>query len=110
MKEEKLYITILAGGLGKRMNSTIPKVLHEVDKKPMLVRIINEVLLLNPFKIILIVGEFKNIIEATLKKYINIDYIEFVLQKIPLGTGNAVLYSLEYLPENGINLIIKQHC
>ena len=27
----KLIVTILAGGLGKRMQSTLPKVLHRVD-------------------------------------------------------------------------------
>ena len=38
----KLTITILAGGLGKRMQSSLPKVLHKIHGKPMLVRIIEE--------------------------------------------------------------------
>lgn len=30
-----LYVLILAGGLGKRMKSTLPKVLHKLLDKPM---------------------------------------------------------------------------
>ena len=33
----------MAGGLGKRMKSTLPKVLHPVNGIPMLVRVINGV-------------------------------------------------------------------
>ena len=35
-----LIIIIMAGGLGKRMKSDIPKVLHKVGDEPMLVKII----------------------------------------------------------------------
>ena len=37
-----LYVSIMAGGLGKRMKSELPKVLHKVKNTPMLVRVINE--------------------------------------------------------------------
>ena len=37
----------VAGGLGKRMNSDLPKVLHNVGEVPMLVRVINQVKKLN---------------------------------------------------------------
>ena len=33
-------VIIMAGGLGKRMESTLPKVLHKVLDKPMLVHVI----------------------------------------------------------------------
>ena len=33
-------IIIMAGGLGKRMESTLPKVLHKVLDKPMLVMLL----------------------------------------------------------------------
>ena len=41
-------VFIMAGGLGKRMSSNIPKVLHEIQNKPMLVHVIeNSYKLLN---------------------------------------------------------------
>ena len=43
-----LTVTIMAAGEGKRMNSNIPKVLHLFHNIPMLVRIINVSLKLNP--------------------------------------------------------------
>lgn len=108
MKETKLFITILAGGLGKRMNSMLPKILHEVNNKPMLVKIIEEVVELNPEKIIIIVGQYKELIKSTLDKYIDSNYIEYIIQEKPLGTGNAVYHSLDYLKSKcGINLILN---
>ena len=40
--QKNLLITILAGGEGKRMNSTLPKVLVEFNKKPMLIGILEQ--------------------------------------------------------------------
>ena len=54
---EDLIVIIMAGGLGKRMNSDLPKVLHELDNKPMLVRVLENSFLLNPKKIFLVVGK-----------------------------------------------------
>uniref|UniRef100_A0A6C0E2B0 UDP-N-acetylglucosamine diphosphorylase n=1 Tax=viral metagenome TaxID=1070528 RepID=A0A6C0E2B0_9ZZZZ len=87
---KKLVIIIMAGGLGKRMNSHLPKVLHNIGGKPMLVHIINQTFLLNPVKIFIVVGKFRGIIEETLSKHVNLDNIEFVLQEQALGTGHAI--------------------
>ena len=83
-------IIIMAGGLGKRMNSNIPKVLHCLDNKPMLVKIIETSLLLKPKKIMIVVGKYKEIIIETIKKYISLDYLEFVDQFEAKGTGHAI--------------------
>jgi UDP-N-acetylglucosamine diphosphorylase/glucosamine-1-phosphate N-acetyltransferase len=89
---KNLIVIIMAGGLGKRMNSDLPKVLHCVKGKPMLVRVIEQALLLHPNEILIVVGKYKNIIIDTLSKYINIDThkIQFVYQAEPLGTGHAI--------------------
>ena len=55
-----LVVTILAGGLGKRMKSDLPKVLHLFKEKPMLVHIIDQSFKLKPNKIIIITGKFKD--------------------------------------------------
>ena len=80
---EKVNIIIMAGGLGKRMNSTLPKVLHKVNNKPMIVRVINTVLELNVNKIFIVVGSFREEIQNTIEQYINSidnEKIEYILQ------------------------------
>jgi UDP-N-acetylglucosamine diphosphorylase/glucosamine-1-phosphate N-acetyltransferase len=86
----ELIIVILAGGLGKRMNSEIPKVLHLIGGEPMLVKIVKESQKLQPEKILIVVGKYYKLIKETLEKYIALDRIEFVFQETPLGTGDAL--------------------
>ncbi len=86
----KNVIIIMAGGLGKRMNSDLPKVLHKINGKPLLLNVVQEAMLLNPIKILIVVGKYKNIIETTLREYISLDKIEFIIQPEALGTGHAI--------------------
>jgi len=85
-----LYVTILAGGLGKRMNSDLPKVLHTVHKIPMIIHIIWTCLKLNPVKIIIVVGAYYHIIRGEIEMYIKSDKITYCIQEEALGTGDAV--------------------
>lgn len=94
----RLTVCILAGGLGKRMKSNLPKVCHLFKNKPMIVHVINNALELKPEKIIIITGKYNEIIQETIKKYINIKLFNklcFVEQNEPLGTGHAVKCSLK---------------
>jgi bifunctional N-acetylglucosamine-1-phosphate-uridyltransferase/glucosamine-1-phosphate-acetyltransferase GlmU-like protein len=43
-----------------------------------------------PKRIIVITGKYDELIKSTLSKYINIENIQFVIQKQPLGTGDAI--------------------
>jgi UDP-N-acetylglucosamine diphosphorylase/glucosamine-1-phosphate N-acetyltransferase len=95
-----LIITIMAGGLGKRMNSALPKVLHLIKNKPMLALVVEQALLLHPFKILIIVGKYKNIIVETLSKFMDITNIIFVDQPDPQGTGHAIQCCLPFITEN----------
>jgi len=90
-------VVIMAGGMGKRMGSSIPKVLHNIGNEPMLVKIIKEALKLNPIKILLVVGHYFELIKSTLKNFINLDYINFIIQSEPLGTGHAILCCIDNL-------------
>lgn len=84
-------IIIMAAGLGKRMNSDLPKVLHCINGVPMIVKIIREAFLLSPIRILVVVGKYRDIIESTIRDFIpeskNIDYI---IQDPALGTGHAI--------------------
>jgi len=110
---QNLIVTILAGGEGKRMNSNIPKVLHMFNEKPMLVKIIETVMLINPKKIIIITGKYNDLIQETIAKYINNteSLIKYIIQDKQLGTGHAIKcclpYYNEYYNENEKILILN---
>ena len=99
----KPIIFIMAGGLGKRMCSEIPKVLHLVQDKPMLVHVIENSWKLSPQKIIIIVGKYRTIIEQTLKDSLDsniFDNLKFAHQPEAKGTGNAILCGLNYISDS----------
>ena len=105
-----LVVTILAGGLGKRMKSDLPKVLHLFKEKPMLVHIIEQSLTLKPCKIIIITGKFNTIIQETLRNFFDekqFSQFIFVIQETPLGTGHAVSCCLSNYTKNEDVLILN---
>ena len=81
-----LAVVILAAGKGTRMNSKLPKVLHEINGKPMIEVVINTSQKLNPEKIIAIIGYKKELVENALKSY----EINFAVQLEQKGTAHAV--------------------
>jgi UDP-N-acetylglucosamine diphosphorylase/glucosamine-1-phosphate N-acetyltransferase len=86
----QLSVIILAGGLGKRMCSPLPKVLHKLMDKPMLVHVLENAMTLSPKIIYIVVGKYEAIIRETLEQYMSIDNIVFVNQPEALGTGHAI--------------------
>lgn len=100
-------IIIMAGGLGKRMKSDLPKVLHKINGKPLLLNVIQESMLLDPLKILIVVGYYRNVIEQTLSQYISLDNIDFIMQPEALGTGHAIqCCRAELLKYTDTNVII----
>lgn len=51
-----LNVVILAAGLGKRMQSDLPKVLHTLAGKPMLAHVLDSARQLEPARVIVVVG------------------------------------------------------
>lgn len=105
-----LNVIIMAGGLGKRMKSSIPKVLHIVDGLPMVVRVVKEALKLKPNKIMLVVGKYKDHIGVALANFNVLKYITFVNQEVALGTGHAIQCAykqLEKLSKNDKVLVLS---
>ena len=97
---------IMAGGMGKRMRSDVPKVLHKFAGEPMLVKIIKTALALHPIKIVIIVGIFRDIISETLKENLSEKDFSILLlvdQPNPQGTGHAMQCTLDVLSKTCYN-------
>lgn len=93
-KSMNFSVVILAAGLGTRMCSTLPKVLHPIAGTPLLERIIQTVNALAPKEVIVVYGyQGERLIDA-LKTYKN---LVFAHQKEQLGTGHAVLQAMPHL-------------
>lgn len=102
-----MIVIIMAGGLGKRMESDLPKVLHKVtDPKnklielPMIIHIIKTSIELSVDKIFIIVGKYKKIISDTINNYLGSiinNLIEYVDQEPAMGTAHAIKCSLPFI-------------
>ena len=97
--EKGLVAIIMAGGLGKRMNSDLPKVLHKIAGVPMICHILTKLTELSSVKpsVMIVVGKYKQIIEETINDFLQEKDLQFLIEKIqyidqiePMGTGHAI--------------------
>ena len=93
--QEDLAIVILAAGKGSRMKSDIPKVLHKVAGKSMVVHVIEAARFLTQNNIFLVVGHQAKLVEAEVSSRFSVNYVN---QTSLLGTGDAVKQVLPHLP------------
>ncbi|MDP3562313.1 MAG: bifunctional UDP-N-acetylglucosamine diphosphorylase/glucosamine-1-phosphate N-acetyltransferase GlmU [Legionellaceae bacterium] len=98
-----LHIIILAAGMGTRMHSDIPKVLHKIGGMPMFEHVIKTAMNLNPAMIHAIIGHQAEYI----KQVFNHLPINWVKQTEQLGTGHAVLQALPNIPTDATVLILS---
>lgn len=101
----RLSVVVLAAGLGTRMKSSIPKVLHEALGMPMLQHTLDAVKQLKPDSTIVVVGNGAEAVKECVKG----DGLTFVLQKQLLGTGNALLTAKKKL-KKGTVLVLNGDC
>lgn len=92
-----LNIVILAAGLGKRMQSDLPKVLHRIAGKPMLAHVLDNAGQLNPDRIVVVTGHGAEQVQAAFQERSD---IVFALQSPQHGTGHAVQQALPHLLED----------
>ncbi len=98
----KLNIVILAAGVGKRMQSSLPKVLHSLAGKSLLMHVIEAARALSPDKICIVYGHGGDIVPQTITD----DDLIWVKQVPQLGTGHALMQSLPQLDQDGITLVL----
>src|SRR3990167_11428000 len=101
-----LHIIILAAGLGKRMVSAKPKVLHELGGKPLLAHVITTAFSLNPEAVHVIYGHGGEQIIDTISKFLPSCPVNWINQLEQLGTGHAVMQALAHLPKDATVLIL----
>jgi len=90
---KNLITLILAAGLGKRMRSDLPKVIHKINGKELVKYVIAQAKETGSNEIWLIIGHKGEMVrEAT--KDLNVNY---VVQSEQLGTGHAVMQAEKVL-------------
>jgi bifunctional UDP-N-acetylglucosamine pyrophosphorylase/glucosamine-1-phosphate N-acetyltransferase len=87
-----LAVVILAAGLGTRMKSDVPKVLHEVCGRPMLAYVIDAALSVSPERLVVVTGPEQGAVGEILPTG-----CERAIQAERRGTGDAVRAGLEAL-------------
>ncbi len=96
-----LNVVVLAAGLGKRMRSALPKVLHPLAGRPVVSYVIDAARTLSPRAIAVVVGHGADAVRAA----VGAPDLTFVMQDVPRGTGDAVRVALDALPEDGATLV-----
>ena len=87
MNYNNLGIIILAAGKGTRMKSDIPKVLHKIADKSMVVHVIETARKITNDNIHVVVGYKAQDVQTEINKYFKVN---FAIQKQLIGTGDAV--------------------
>jgi UDP-N-acetylglucosamine diphosphorylase/glucosamine-1-phosphate N-acetyltransferase len=98
-------VLIMAGGLGKRMNSDLPKVLHELNGLPLIVHVVKSALQIDATSVIyIVVGKYRDQIEKVINEhFVKSEYIHYINQPEPLGTGHAIQCCLPTLQQYDLN-------
>ncbi len=97
-----MNIVILAAGQGKRMHSNLPKVLHPLAGRPLVLHVIETARSLTPRTLCLVYGHGGDAVRAAL----DAPDLTWVLQDPQLGTGHAVMQAVPRLAPGGTTLIL----
>ena len=81
-----LAAVILAAGQGTRMKSDLPKVLHPVAGKPMLIHVVQTARALESTPIVAVIGHGADLVQVALES----ENVTCALQAEQLGTGHAL--------------------
>jgi len=103
-----MNVVILAAGMGKRMQSALPKVLHPLAGKPLLRHVIDTARSLGPKKLCVIYGHggaaVPEMVSALAQETGSV--IETALQQPQLGTGHAVMQAVPQLDDADATLVL----
>lgn len=100
----KYKAIVLCGGLGKRMNSDIPKALHKIFDKCIAEYVVDSLMKAGIEDICMVVGHKSDMVKEYFKNYTNISY---ALQTELLGTGHAVMQATNFISPDSNVLVIN---
>ena len=101
-RPSSLSIAILAAGVGKRMRSGLPKVLHPLGGRPLLAHVLGTARKLAADRICVVYGHGG---DAVRQRFPDAD-LNWALQDPPLGTGHALAQALPQLAADGVTLVL----
>jgi len=93
MTNRKTAVVILAAGLGTRMKSNRPKVMHSLAGRPMIQHLLETVGALDPDEVVVVLGEQYGDVSEAVAPY------PAVTQEDRLGTAHAVLMARDHLAD-----------
>jgi bifunctional UDP-N-acetylglucosamine pyrophosphorylase/glucosamine-1-phosphate N-acetyltransferase len=103
-----MNVVILAAGMGKRMQSALPKVLHPLAGQPLLRHVIDTARSLQPKKLCVIYGHGGAAVPSAVQAWGSEDQvaIDTALQQPQLGTGHAVIQTLPHIDRQAPTLVL----
>ena len=110
-----MNIVILAAGMGKRMHSDLPKVLHPIAGRPLLGHVLDTARSLAPAKLVVVYGHGGDRVRAAFagpgasdadKQGAAGPAIDWALQSPQLGTGHAVAQAVPFLEDTHPTLVL----
>jgi bifunctional UDP-N-acetylglucosamine pyrophosphorylase/glucosamine-1-phosphate N-acetyltransferase len=97
-----MNIVVLAAGQGKRMHSSLPKVLHPLAGKPLAGHVLDTARSLQPTRLIVVHGHGGEVVQSALAAA----DLGWALQEPQLGTGHALMQALAQLDPSGPTLVL----
>jgi bifunctional UDP-N-acetylglucosamine pyrophosphorylase/glucosamine-1-phosphate N-acetyltransferase len=88
-----MNVVVLAAGMGKRMRSRLPKVLHPIAGQPMLARVVATARRLADAQVVVVIGHQGDQVRAALPDA----SLRWAVQEPQLGTGHAVQQAVPLL-------------
>ncbi|HXU41726.1 MAG TPA: bifunctional UDP-N-acetylglucosamine diphosphorylase/glucosamine-1-phosphate N-acetyltransferase GlmU [Burkholderiales bacterium] len=96
-----LDVIVLAAGLGKRMHSDLPKVLHPLAGRPLLAHVLEAAQSLSPRKTIVVHGHGAERVRAAFPD----PQLAWALQAEQLGTGHAVMQAMPHVAADQVLIL-----
>ncbi|MSQ98448.1 MAG: UDP-N-acetylglucosamine diphosphorylase/glucosamine-1-phosphate N-acetyltransferase [Xanthomonadales bacterium] len=97
-----LHIVILAAGEGTRMKSMLPKVLHRIGGRPMLIHLLETASSIDPAAIHVVVGSGSDQVRLACSEF----QVNWVIQLERRGTGHAVAQAMPSIPDDARVMVL----
>ena len=97
-----MNVVVLAAGMGKRMHSDLPKVMHPIAGRPMLAHVIDTAKALSNARITVVIGHRGERVREAFTD----PSLQWVTQEPQLGTGHAVQQAVAHLSDDAPTLVL----